>query len=235
MGEVGLEGLSMRALADGLWVKEASLYWHVRARGELLELLAESILDTVRPARGHSQWRPAVLDAAATLGDRVAAQKDANRILLEVPDSLAGSATYAELKKRLESAGLQQAEASGVALMVMVDVIPSPAPTNEPSADTGSVASIAIDSGSRGVLVRPGSNMQGLIRTAHDRASAAPAIVHGERVVVRRPPGRRYGEIELNPRHPWRFQMHGASWQPVLGAGGLDVRAVQVGHASAAA
>src|SRR5258708_485268 len=194
----------MRALADRLQVTAASLYWHVRDRREVLELLAESILDTVRPARGRTQWRPAVLDAAAALGDRVAAQKDANRILLEVPESLAGSATYRVMKKELESAGLQPAEASEVALMAMVDVITSPAPIKEPSADAGSVASIAIDSGSRGVLVRPGSNMQGLIRTAHDRASAAPAIVQGERVVVRRLRGVGYGEVELNPRRPWR-------------------------------
>jgi len=233
IGEEGLEGLSMRALADRLQVKAASLYWHVRDRRELLELLAESILDTVRPAGSRSSWRPAVLDAAAALGDRVAAQKDANRVLLEVPESLACSATYVELKNRLQSAGLQPAEASAVALMVMVDVITSPAPTKEAAADAGSVASIAIDSGSRGVLVRPGSNMQGLIRTAHDRASAAPAIVQGERVVVRRLRGVGYGEIELNPRHPWRFQIQGATWNTVLEVGGLDVRAIKLDSGAA--
>src|SRR4029077_7330353 len=233
IGEEGLEGLSMRALADRLEVKAASLYWHVRDRRELLELLAESILDTVRPASRGSGWRMAVLDAAAALGDRVAAQKDANRILLEVPDSLAASATYAELKNHLQSAGLQPAEASKVALMVMVDVIPSPAPTNEPMAKAGSVASIAIDSGSRGVLVRPGCNRQGLIRTAHDRASASPAIVHGERVVVRRLRGVGYGEIELNASHPWRFQIQGATWNTMLEVGGLDVRAIKLDSGAA--
>jgi AcrR family transcriptional regulator len=233
IGEEGLERLSMRALADRLEVKAASLYWHVRDRRELLELLAESILDTVRPARGGSGWRTAVLDAAAALRDRVAAQKDANRILLEVPESLAGSATYAEVKNQLQSAGLQPAEASEVALMVMVDVITSPAPTKEPVAEAGSVASIAIDSGSRGVLVRPGTNMQGLIRTAHDRVSAAPAIVQGERVVVRRLRGVGYGEIELNPRHPWRFQIQGATWNTVLEVGGLDVRAIKLDSGAA--
>ena len=101
IGEEGLEGLSMRALADRLEVKAASLYWHVRDRRELLELLAESILDTVPPPRRGSPWRPAVLDAAAALGKRVGAQKDANRILLEVPDSLAGSATNAEPRMSL--------------------------------------------------------------------------------------------------------------------------------------
>ena len=233
IGEEGLEGLSMRALADRLEVKAASLYWHVRDRRELLELLAESILDTVPPPRRGSPWRPAVLDAAAALGKRVGAQKDANRILLEVPDSLAGSRTYAELKRQLESAGLQRAEASEVALMVMVHVIASPAPAKEPSLEAGSVASIAIDSGSRGVLVRRGTDMQGLVRTAHDRASAAPAIVRGEQVVVRRLRGVGYGEIELNPRHPWHFQIQGATWNTVLDVGGLDVRAIKLDSGAA--
>jgi TetR/AcrR family tetracycline transcriptional repressor len=233
IGEEGLDGLSMRALADRLEVKAASLYWHVRDRRELLELLAESILETVRPTRGRSGWRKSVLDAATALSERVAAQKDANRILLEVPDSLAASATYTELKNQLQSAGLQPAEASEIALMVIVDVIASPAPGKEPADEAGSIAMIAIDSGSRGVLVRPGSNMQGLIRTAHDRASAAPAIVQGERVVVRRLRGVGYGEIELNPRHPWRFQIQGATWNTLLEVGGLDVRAIKLDSGAA--
>jgi AcrR family transcriptional regulator len=233
IGEEGLEGLSMRALADRLEVKAASLYWHVRDRRELLELLAESILDGVRPPRRRADWRSAVLDAGAALGERVAAQKDADRILLEVPDSLPASATYAELKRQLQGAGLQASEASEVALMVMVHVVASPMAAKEPPAEAGSVASIAIDSGSRGVLVRPGKDMQGLIRTAPDRASAAPAIVRGERVVVRRLRGVGYGEIELNPRHPWRFQIQGATWNTVLDVGGLDVRAIKLDSGAA--
>jgi len=233
IGEEGLDGLSMRALADRLEVKAASLYWHVRDRGELLELLAESILETVRPARGRSGWRSAVLGAAAALSQRVGAQKDAGRILLEAPESLTGSPTYAALKRELEAAGLLSAEASEVALMVVVDVIAAPSAAKEPAVEVGSVASIAIDSGSRGVLVRPGTDMQGLIRTAHDRASAAPAIVRGERVVVRRLRGVGYGEIELNPRHPWRFQVQGATWNTVLEVGGLDVRAIKLDSGAA--
>lgn len=231
--EEGLDGLSMRALAERLKVKAASLYWHVRDRRELLELLAEAILDKVRPARRHADWRAAVLDAGAALAEQVAAQKDAGRILLEVPDALAASATYEELQTQLEGAGLQAAEAAEVALMVMVHVIASPVPATEAQAEFGSVASLAIDSGSRGVLVRPGKDMQGLIRTARDRASAAPAIVRGERVVVRRLRGVGYGEIELNPRHPWRFQIQGATWNTVLEVGGLDVRAIKLDSGAA--
>ena len=233
ISQEGLEGMSMRALAERLEVKAASLYWHVRDRRELLELLAESILETVRPARRRADWRSAALDAAAALGERVATQKDAGRILLEVPDALTASATHAELKRQLRAAGLQASEASEVALMVMVQVIASPTAPREPAVEAGSVASIAIDSGSRGVLVRPGKDMQGLVRTAHDRTAAAPAIVRGERVVVRRLRGVGYGEIELNPAHPWRFQIQGATWNTVLEIGGLDVRAIKLDSGAA--
>jgi len=231
--EEGLDALSMRGLADRLNVKAASLYWHVRDRSELLELLAESILETVRPARGGRDWRSPVREALVALDEGVGAQKDANRILFEVPDSLVRSATYASVKSLLEAAGLLPAEASEVALMAMVHVIASKAPANEPAVDAGAVASIAIDSGSRGVLLRPGRDMQELIRTAQDGASAAPAIVRGERVVVRRLRGVGHGEIELNPRHPWHFQIQGATWNTVLEVGGLDVRAIKLDSGAA--
>jgi TetR/AcrR family transcriptional regulator, tetracycline repressor protein len=233
IGEEGLEGLSMRALADRLEVRAASLYWHVRDRRELLELLAESILEAVRPVPGRSGWRMAVLEAAAALGERVAAQKDAGRILMAVPDSLPRSGTHAELKGQLEMAGLRASEAEEVALLVMVQVISSSIASREPSFEAGSIASIAIDSGSRGVLVRPGNDMQGLVRTAPDSDSAAPAIVRGERVVVRRLRGVGYGEIELNPKHPWRFQIQGATWNTVLEVGGLDVREIKLDSGAA--
>ena len=88
INEEGLEGLSMRALADKLEVKASSLYWHVRDRGELLDLLAEEILGTVTRPRQRATWRETVAAMAEALRKRVSAQKDANRILLEVPGAL---------------------------------------------------------------------------------------------------------------------------------------------------
>jgi hypothetical protein len=69
--------------------------------------------------------------------------------------------------------------------------------------------------------------MQGLIRVAQDRSVASPTIVNGEKVIVRRLRGVGLGEIELNPRHPWRFQIQGATWNTVLDVGGLDVREIK--------
>src|SRR5438270_225832 len=148
---------STRALADRLDVKAASLYWHVRDRRELLELLAESILDSVKRPRRGAGWRPWVLAMAEALRLRVSAQKDADRILLEVTDALARSDTFRDLAEELRSAGLQAGEAASVAAMVMTQVITSRAPAETPVVEaSGDVASISIDSGWRSVIVRAG-------------------------------------------------------------------------------
>jgi len=229
----GLEALSMRALAEALGVKASSLYWHVRDRRELLELLAESILATVRRTNARAGWRPAVIDLSAALGDRVLAQKDAARILLEVPDALDGSRVFDDLKARLETSGLRDAEAAEVARLVMLHVITARAPVDHPLVAAGAPAKVAIDSGSRGVLLRDGTGMQTLFRVAHDRTSAAPAVVRGETVIVRRLRGVGVGEIELNPRHPWRFQIQGATWNTVLDVGAIDVREIKLDSGAA--
>src|ERR1700674_2765300 len=97
--EEGLEALSMRALADRLHVKAASLYWHVRDRRELLELLAESILDGV-PVPRATGWRDAGLRTAATLQHTGAWQQDAARIILEVPEAIKRSGTFGRMKRQ---------------------------------------------------------------------------------------------------------------------------------------
>jgi TetR/AcrR family tetracycline transcriptional repressor len=231
--EEGLDALSMRSLADRLNVKAASLYWHVRDRRELVELLAESILATVPATRRPSGWRKAVLDAGAVLGLRVAAQKDADRILLEVPDALERSGTYSDLKIQLQAAGLQPAEAGEVALAVMLQVITARKRPEGPVLGADATATLAVDSGSRGVVVRAGSDMEGLIRLAADHGAAPSAAITGDTVVVRRLRGVGLGEIELNPRHPWRFKIHGATWNTVLDVGGIDVREIKADSGAA--
>ena len=233
VGQDGIEALSMRGLAERLDVKAASLYWHVRDRRELIELLAESILDGVAPARGGADWRRAALRAAASLREGVARQKDADRILMEVPEALERSAAFISLSELLKAAGLQPAEASEVALMVMVHAI---TPRGDPEPElpgAGAVAKIAIDSGSRGVLLKAGSDLTTLVRVARDPGSAAPYVIRGETVVVRRLRGVGRSEIELNPQHPWRFQIQGPTWNSTLDLDGLDVREVKLDSGAA--
>jgi TetR/AcrR family tetracycline transcriptional repressor len=233
INEDGLDALSMRALADRLEVKAASLYWHVRDRRELLELVAESMIETIPPVRARGGWRQSVLAAGAALRRRVADQKDGDRVLLEVRDALHRSRLYAAIKEQLESAGLQPAEAGEVALMVMVGAIAGQVPTGDMPVKAGSPASIAVDSGSRGVVLRHGSDMETLFRVPHDRKTAAPAVVRGETVIVRRLRGVGEAEIELNPRHPWTFRIQGPTWNTTLDVGGLDVREIKLDSGAA--
>ncbi|HUE66664.1 MAG TPA: TetR family transcriptional regulator, partial [Candidatus Acidoferrum sp.] len=232
----GLEGLSMRALAERLQVKAASLYWHVRDRDELLGLLADAILESVSRPRQRATWRDTVQATANALQRSVSAHKDANRILLEVPGALGRSDVARDLAAAFRSAGLQDGEAADVARMVMTQVIAAPShATDEPSAKaTGEPASVWIDTGSRGVILRAGTpDMQGLIRVPSDQSGAAPAVVRGEQVVVRRLRGVGRGEIELNPRRPWKFKVQAPTWNTVIDAGGLDVREIWIDSGAA--
>lgn len=236
VSEEGLEGLSMRALADRLEVKAASLYWHVRDRRELLDMLAESVLDSVQTPRRRGSWRANVVATGAALGRVVAATKDADRILLEAPEAVRRSRLFHDLVDQLQSAGLQPVEATDAALMVSTYVIAGRATENEDEAvgPSGEVASIAIDSGSRGVILRAGApDMQGLIRVPPDQGGAAPAVVRGEQVVVRRLRGVGRGEIELNPRRPWKFKIQAPTFNTVLDLPGIDVREIWIDSGAA--
>jgi len=75
--------------------------------------------------------------------------------------------------------------------------------------------------------------MQALFRVPPDQSGAAPAIVRGEQVVVRRLRGVGRGEIELNPRRPWKFKVQAPTWNTVLDVGGLDVREIHVDSGAA--
>ncbi len=229
----GLEALSMRGLADRLDVKAASLYWHVRDRRELLELLAESILGSV-PAAGRTGWRAAITETAGAVRSAVAAQRDGDRILLEVPGALRRSGVLSRIKGELQVAGLKPSEAAEVALMIMLHSIDqAPAAGERELAEVGLVASVAVDSGSRGVVLLRGDDMETLIRVPSGSSAAAPAIVRGETVKVRRLRGVGYASIELSPRRPWRFQIQGPTWNTVLKAGGLDVREIKLDSGAA--
>lgn len=232
--EEGLDALSMRALADRLDVKAASIYWHVRDRAELLDLLAESILNSVRRPRGAGGWRARAVATAAALGDRLSAQNDAARVLVESPAALSRSDTFGDLRAQFVAAGLGPAEARDVALMAVAYVIGARGEVTEAEPSVGATAELAIDSGSRGVLVRAGGDdMETLVRLPADRSSAAPAVVRGEKVIVRRLRGVGRGELELNPRRPWRFHVQAPTWNIVLELGGLDVRSVHIDSGAA--
>jgi TetR/AcrR family tetracycline transcriptional repressor len=60
LDDVGLEGLTLRRLGCKLGVSAPTLYWHVRDKRALLDLVAEAIIaehrSPVRPAHGQPWW-----------------------------------------------------------------------------------------------------------------------------------------------------------------------------------
>ena len=60
LDEVGLEGLTLRRLGCELGVSAPTLYWHVRDKRALLDLVAEAIAvdheSPIRPAHGQPWW-----------------------------------------------------------------------------------------------------------------------------------------------------------------------------------
>ena len=227
--EDGLDALTMRTLADRSGVKAASLYWHVRDRDELLELVADALLARVStPARGLD-WREAALALCTATAVQVAAQRDGDRILREVPGSVRRSAVYAKLAEELGRGGVDAGTAAEIAAMIVGYVVERPSTrfVERPAAG-GKTVTLAIDSGSRGVVVRAGGRMVGLFRIPHDTATSAPTVVRDERVIVRRLRGGNRGEIEINPAHPWRIQVQGPTWNTLLDLRGVNLREVHL-------
>jgi TetR/AcrR family tetracycline transcriptional repressor len=61
LNETGLDGLTLRRLADRLGIRAPTLYWHVRDKRELLDLMADAIMreataGRLEPAPDQSWW-----------------------------------------------------------------------------------------------------------------------------------------------------------------------------------
>src|SRR5262249_19016990 len=59
----GMDGLSMRRVAEELGTGVASLYWHVRNKGELLQLLSERLAAEIElPEPDPARWQAQLKD-----------------------------------------------------------------------------------------------------------------------------------------------------------------------------
>jgi TetR/AcrR family tetracycline transcriptional repressor len=58
----GADALSLRRLADALGVTPMSIYWHVRDKAELLELVGQAVLAEIEIPRARGDWREQLTD-----------------------------------------------------------------------------------------------------------------------------------------------------------------------------
>ncbi|MGW2375800.1 MULTISPECIES: TetR/AcrR family transcriptional regulator C-terminal domain-containing protein [Kitasatospora] len=77
----GLDGLSMRKVAAEVGVKAASLYWHVRNKQELLDLLSDAILASAEPPPRQDDWRAELYAYSASYRRLLLDNRDAARVV----------------------------------------------------------------------------------------------------------------------------------------------------------
>ncbi|MEU5388634.1 TetR/AcrR family transcriptional regulator [Kitasatospora cineracea] len=109
----GLAGLSMRKVAAEVGVKAASLYWHVRNKEELLDLLNDALVAGAEIPPRTGDWRAQYLEYGRRYRALLLATRDAARIvagrLATGPHILA---VLEDQLDRLRGAGFTDADAA---------------------------------------------------------------------------------------------------------------------------
>ncbi len=81
LDEGGLDGLTMRKLAEVLDVKAASLYWHFESKQALIEGMADALIDPVaRQFACEQSWEDTLRQVASELRDALRARRDGARV-----------------------------------------------------------------------------------------------------------------------------------------------------------
>ena len=82
LDETGLDGLSMRRLADAMDIKAASLYWHFANKQALLDGMADALMAGVAggaPVAGQS-WKERLADIAGEMRRALLSRRDGARV-----------------------------------------------------------------------------------------------------------------------------------------------------------
>jgi len=226
---VGVDGLSMRALADRLGVKAASLYWHLRDKDQLLELVAESVLDRVAVPVSQSGWRPQATAVCDELARYLKQHRGAATVILSSPAVVQRSRLVRDLARVLATAGLADAEGAAATLVIESAVSAFSEPPAARRGPGGQAMTLAIDSGSWKVLVRAAASDTVDIATSTGGGGAASVEVQpGSLVLVKNRRGGDHGAVELSPNYTWYFKIHGGTWNTVLDLSRLRISGIEL-------
>ena len=120
LDEVGLDGLTMRRLAEHLGVQSPSLYWHVRDKDELLSLIADAISAELESPKSDQPWAAQLEELAWEYRRVLLAHRDAALILANTPPAGPNRLRLAErMLSMLVTAGFQPAVAAQAALIML--------------------------------------------------------------------------------------------------------------------
>ena len=120
----GLAGVTTRKIAARLGVKSASLYWHIRNRDDLLDLLADRVVRDARWPEPSQPWRAKVEGLMREYVRCLLAHRDAARVAAGRPPSgphrLRGAET---MLSALLMAGLDAQQAIDATLVLTTYVV----------------------------------------------------------------------------------------------------------------
>jgi TetR/AcrR family tetracycline transcriptional repressor len=119
LDEVGMEGLSTRALAARLGVKGPSLYWHFKSMRELFNHMAEALRETALPAPDAfpHDWQAWLADGARGLRRAALSRRDGARLMAgATPTGTSQILDFPAMTGRLQSEGFRYREANAALL-----------------------------------------------------------------------------------------------------------------------
>ncbi|MFF2191413.1 TetR/AcrR family transcriptional regulator [Streptomyces sp. NPDC058157] len=109
----GVHGLSMRKVASELGVKASSLYWHVRNKEELLDLLTDALMADAQAPPREGDWREQLREYCVRYRRHLLGKRDAAKV---VAGRLAPGPHLLRLMEdqlgRLREAGFSDADAA---------------------------------------------------------------------------------------------------------------------------
>lgn len=82
LNKEGLDQLSMRRLADLLGIRASSLYWHVKDKAALIQLLADKICELVPLPGKELPWQQKILSMSWNYRNVLLSIRDSEKILL---------------------------------------------------------------------------------------------------------------------------------------------------------
>jgi TetR/AcrR family tetracycline transcriptional repressor len=126
LDEAGLDGLSTRRLAARLGIASPSLYWHVRDKEALLDLVAEAICADAFTIDPGLPWRDQLATGLHQFRAMLLAHRDAARLLRDRPPRGPRRLAHVETTLRiLLGAGFTEQDAAGIARLLTAHVLDS--------------------------------------------------------------------------------------------------------------
>src|SRR5215470_1737707 len=245
LDEAGLEGLTMRSLAERLGMRAASLYWHIRDKDQLLGLLAEAIVAEVPEPASDLPWR-AQLEAFATdYRDVLRSHRDGARVVMAAQP--AAPRLYEGLVRSLLAAGFNGEVAVDACHLLAGTYVPAAvaeesgmgagqdAEQEKLEAPLGALARgrLELNGGVAGMRLRCGPALAELYE-GHFKGKLPTVQVQGGTVRItlryRRLQFRWWdiADVALNPAIPWDVDISGGVWKLHADLRGLRLRSLIV-------